>query len=228
VGITVGCLVPGPAPIGVWLALCAAAAGIQTARVWRGKNEKPLVLLAGAVAAALPLSAIWGPRPMTAAVAVGVVVTLLARLFSVTKAPARDVGLTLAIGVVIGLAVASVVLLRTIDVQAPLLLLAYAAAYDASAYVVGAGAARAWEGPIAGIFMLIPITMLSAVTLVPPFPAASPLLLGALAAILTPFGPLAGSALLGGRDASAPALRRLDSLLVLAPIWAWCAAAFLR
>ena len=228
VAITVACLVPGPVPIGVWFALCAAVAAIQAGRVWRGRNEKPLVFLAGAVAAALPVSAIWGPRPMTFAVAGGVVVTLLARLFSVTKAPARDVGLTLAIGVVIGLAAASVVLLRNVNVQAPLLLLSYAAAYDASAYVVGSGAARAWEGPIAGIFMLIPVTMLSAVTLVPPFPAASPLLLGAAAAVLTPFGPLAGSALLGGRDASAPALRRLDSLLVLAPTWAWLAAAFLR
>jgi len=229
VGVTVACLAPGPAPLGVWFALCAGLAGIQAAKVWKGQNEKPLVLLAGAVAASLPLAAIWGPRPMTLAVALGVVVTLLARLFSVTKAPARDVGLTLTIGVVVGLAVASVVLLRTVNVQAPLLLLAFAAAYDASAYVVGAGAARAWEGPVAGIFMLIPVTLLSAVTLVPnPFPTASPFLLGLIAAVLTPFGPLAGSALLGSRDAPAPALRRLDSLLVLAPVWAWCAAALLR
>jgi hypothetical protein len=165
---------------------------------------------------------------MTGAVAVAVVLTLLARLFSLTKAPARDVGLTLAIGVVVGLAVASVVLLRNINLQAPLLLLAFAAAYDASAYVVGTGAASTWEGPAAGIAMLIPVTMLSAVILVPPFPEASPLLLGLVAAILAPCGPPAGSALLGERDANAPALRRLDSLLVLAPVWAWVAAAFLH
>jgi hypothetical protein len=41
-------------------------------------------------------------------------------------------------------------------------------------------------------------------------------------------GPLAGSALLGDRDASAPALRRLDSLFLLGPIWAWSAAALLK
>ncbi|MDQ4097400.1 MAG: hypothetical protein M3144_05975, partial [Actinomycetota bacterium] len=198
------------------------------ARVWRLRNEKPLVPLAGATAAALPLSAIWGVRAMTGAVVVAVVVTLLARVFSLTKAPARDVGLTLAIGIVIGLSVASVVLLRNVDKQAPLLLLAFAAAYDAGAYLVGTGAASAWEGPAAGVATLIPVTMLSAVILVPPFPEGSPLLLGLVAAVLAPCGPLVGSALLGERDANAPALRRLDSLFVLAPVWAWVAAAFLR
>ncbi|MGH9276633.1 MAG: phosphatidate cytidylyltransferase, partial [Acidimicrobiales bacterium] len=228
VGVTVIVIVWSPVAVGIWLALCAGLAGIQTARVWRARNEKPMIPLAGAIAAVLPLCAIAGLREMTAAVAVAVVVTLLVRVFAQTKAPARDVGLTLAIGVVIGLAVASVVLLRNIGLHAPLLLLAFAAAYDAGAYLVGTGASSAWEGPAAGIATLIPVTMLSAVILVPPFPEGSPLLLGLVAAILAPCGPLAGSVLLGERDANAPALRRLDSLLVMAPIWAWIAAAFLR
>jgi hypothetical protein len=228
VAITVGTLVPGVAPVAVWLAACSGVAGLQTAKVWRARGEHPLIPLAAGIAAALPLSAIWGLRAMTGTVAIAVILTLLARLFSLTKAPARDVGLTLAIGVVIGLAAASVVLLRNTGLQAPLLLLTFAAAYDASAYVVGTGAGSAWEGPAAGVAMLIPVTMLAAVVLVPPFPEASPLLLGLMAAVLAPCGPLAGSALLGERDANAPALRRLDSLLVMAPLWSWCAAAFLR
>jgi hypothetical protein len=228
VGVTVAAVVTGPVPAAVWLAACAAVAGLQTAKVWRTRNEKPLLPLAAGIAGVLPLSAIWGLKAMTGVLAAAVVLALLARLFSLTKAPARDVGLTLAIGVVIGLAVASVVLLRNIDVHAPLLLLAFAAAYDAGAYLVGTGASSAWEGPAAGVATLIPVTMLSAVILVPPFGGGGPLLLGLVAAILAPCGPLAGSALLGERDANAPALRRLDSLLVLAPVWAWCAAALLR
>ena len=51
---------------------------------------------------------------------------------------------------------------------------------------------------------------------------------GALAMVLAPLGPLAASVVLGGRDAPAPALRRLDSLLLLGPVWAWSAAAVLR
>jgi hypothetical protein len=228
VGVTVATVVAGAPAAGAWLALCAAIAAMQTAKVWRDRSEKPIVVVAAGTAAALPLSAILGLRAMTAAVAVCVVVTLLARVFSITKAPSRDVALTLAIGIVIGLAVASVVLLRNINIQAPLLLLAFTAFYDAGAYLVGTGASSAWEGPAAGVFSLIPVTMLAAVTLVPPFTEGGPLVLGAVAALLAPCGPLAGSALLGERDAEASALRRLDSLLVLGPVWAWCAAAFLR
>jgi CDP-diglyceride synthetase len=228
VAITVGAVFAGSVAAAVWLAVCAAVAGLETAKVWRARNEKPLQYLAAGISAVLPVSAIWGLRAVTAAIVGTVVLSLLARLFSLTKAPARDVGLTLAIGVVVGLAVASVVLLRNTGVHAPLLLLAFAAAYDAGAYLVGTGASSAWEGPAAGIATLIPVTMLSAVILVPPFRAGTPLILGALAAVLAPCGPLAGSALLGERDANAPALRRLDSLLVLSPIWSWCAAAFLR
>jgi molybdopterin synthase sulfur carrier subunit len=228
VGVTVGAVVTGPELAGVWLAACAGVAGLHTAKVWRSRGERPVQLLAGAIAAALPLCAIWGVRAITGAVVAAVVVTLLARLFALTKAPARDVGLTLAIGVLIGLGVASVVLLRNINIHAPLLLLALTAAYDAGAYLVGTGASSTWEGPVAGVLALIPVTMLSAVVSVPPFADGSPLLLGVLAGALAPCGPLAGSALLGERDAHAPALRRLDSLLVLGPVWAWCAAAFLN
>jgi hypothetical protein len=221
-------VIAGEEAAGVWFALIAGIAGLQTARVWRARNEKPMLILAAATSAVLPLCAILGLRAVTGAVAGATVVTLLARLFAVTKAPGRDVALTLAIGVVIGLAAASVVLLRNINVEAPLLLLAFTAAYDAGAYLVGTGASSVWEGPAAGVATLIPVTMLAAVILVPPFPEGSPLVLGAIAALLAPCGPLAGSALLGERDANAPALRRLDSLLVVAPVWAWCAAAFLR
>jgi molybdopterin converting factor small subunit len=228
VGATVACVIAGEEAAGVWFALIAGIAGLQTARVWRARNEKPMLILAAATSAVLPLCAILGLRAVTGAVAGATVVTLLARLFAVTKAPGRDVALTLAIGVVIGLAAASVVLLRNINVEAPLLLLAFTAAYDAGAYLVGTGASSVWEGPAAGVATLIPVTMLAAVILVPPFPEGSPLVLGAIAALLAPCGPLAGSALLGERDANAPALRRLDSLLVVAPVWAWCAAAFLR
>jgi hypothetical protein len=44
--------------------------------------------------------------------------------------------------------------------------------------------------------------------------------LGGLAAILAPLGPAAATFLLGDRKGPAPALRRLDSLVVLGPVWA--------
>jgi hypothetical protein len=137
------------------------------------------------------------------------------------------VALTLAIAIPIGLAAASPVLLRHLGLHAPLLLLAFACVYDAGAYLVGTGASSPWEGPAAGVAALIPLTLLAAVFAVP-LPGAAPLVLGVVAAALAPAGPVAGSALLGEGTADAPGLRRLDSLLLMGPVWAWCAAAFLR
>jgi CDP-diglyceride synthetase len=127
----------------------------------------------------------------------------------------------------IGLSAASPVLLRGLGVAAPLALFAFAAAHDMGAYVVGTGAASDWEGPIAGIASILCVTLFVAV-LVPSFRGASPFLLGLVAAVLAPLGPLAASVILGDREARAPALRRLDSLLLLGPVWAWLAAVLLH
>ena len=225
--VTAGALVAGPGWLSLWLAVIAFVAASQTAIVWRKRGERPLPAFAAATAAALPLTAATGLDHMNMVVAGAVVLTLVARMAAPTKAPGRDVGLTLIIGFSIGMAAAAPVLLRSINISSALYLLACAALYDAGAYLVGTGASSAWEGPAAGVVALLPLTMAAAVVLVPPFHGGAPLLLGALAAVLAPFGPLAGSALLGDRTAYAPGLRRLDSLLVMGPIWAWCAAALL-
>jgi hypothetical protein len=74
---------------------------------------------------------------------------------------------------------------------------------------------------------IVCVTLFVAV-LVPSFSGAAPFVLGLVALVLTPLGPQAGSIILGDRSANAPALRRLDSLLLLAPVWAWMAAALMR
>ena len=225
--VTAGVLFAGPGWLSVWLAVIAFVAASQTATVWRKRGERPLPAFAAATAAALPLTAATGLDHMNMVVAGAIVLTLMARLAAPTKAPGRDVGITLMIGLSIGMAAAGPVLLRSINIPAALFLLACAAIYDAGAYLVGTGASSAWEGPAAGVVALLPLSMAAAVVLVPPFHGGAPLLLGLIAAVLAPFGPVAGSALLGDRTAYAPALRRLDSLLIMGPIWAWCAAALL-
>lgn len=52
-----------------------------------------------------------------------------------------------------------------------------------------------------------------------PFRDNALLSFGAIAAGLCPLGQLMGSAILPRSDAKAPAVRRLDSLLVLGPVW---------
>jgi hypothetical protein len=225
--VTGGLLVAGPGWLSAWLAIIAFVAASQTTIVWRKRGERPLPAFAAATAAAIPLTAATGLDHMNMVVTGAIVLTLIARMATPTKAAGRDVALTLVIGLSIGTAAAAPVLLRSINISSALYLLACAAIYDAGAYLVGTGASSAWEGPAAGVVAILPLTMAAAVVLVPPFHGGAPLLLGGLAAVLAPFGPLAGSALLGDRTAFAPALRRLDSLLIMGPIWAWCAAALL-
>ncbi|MGH9155255.1 MAG: hypothetical protein ACRD1K_05275, partial [Acidimicrobiales bacterium] len=157
-----------------------------------------------------------------------VLVVVAGALATRREASAADPVLTGVIALLAGLAAAGPVLLRRDGVAAAMVLLAYAAVYDTGAYVVGTGADHAWEGAVAGILSIGAVTLAVAAILVPPFRGASPWLLGGLAAVAAPAGPLVGSALLGDRRVAAPALRRLDSLLILGPLWALVAALVLE
>jgi hypothetical protein len=227
-GVTVGLTIAGPAWLAGWLAVAAFIAGAQICVVWRKRGERPLTLVAALIAGALPVAASFDMGWMTAVVVAGLAVAVVVRIRVLTVAPSRDIALTLVAGVPVGLAAAAPVLVRHTGIAAALLLLAVVCVYDASAYLVGTGAASAWEGPAAGVVALLPLTIFSQIVLIPPFTGSEPLLLGLLGAVLVPCGPLAGSALLGDRSAHAPALRRLDSLLLAGPLWAWWAVVFLK
>jgi CDP-diglyceride synthetase len=227
-GLTVVALVAGPVALAVLLAPAAAAAGHQAARSWRRQPRRAAPPLAAAGAGVLPLAALAGPLAVAAAAAALGAVLVAAALAVRSQRTAADPVLTGAVALFPGLAAAGPVLLRRDGLVAALVLLAYAAVYDTGAYVVGTGAARAWEATVAGMFSIGAVTLAVAAVLVPPFRGASPWALGALAAVLAPLGPLAGSALLGDRRARAPALRRLDSLLLLGPLWSLAAVLALQ
>ncbi|HWW54022.1 MAG TPA: hypothetical protein VNY84_09640, partial [Acidimicrobiales bacterium] len=141
----------------------------------------------------------------------------------------RSLPRTLLIAGAVGLGAAAPVLLRGRSSHGAVVTLAlctYALVYDASAFLIGSDAGHAWEGPLAGLASIGAVTVAVAAILVPPFRGASPWVLGVTAAVATPLGPLVAPLLLGGdREARLPALRRLDSLLVLGPVWALLALA---
>ncbi|MGI9032382.1 MAG: hypothetical protein ACR2HY_01590 [Acidimicrobiales bacterium] len=226
--VTVAVTVAGVPWLAAWLALAAFAGASQTAAARRGNDDHPPPALAAAVALVLPVLAVMAVRYVVLGVIVGLAMALLAGTLITNKRLGRDLCLALVIGVITGTAAAATVLTRAASTEACLFLLACAGIYDAGAYLVGTGASAVWEGPTAGMVALIPVTILAAVILVPPFPTGTPLALGLLAAVLAPLGPLAGTALLGSRDADAPGLRRLDSLIFLAPAWAWLVTIILR
>jgi hypothetical protein len=191
------------------------------------------MVVAGVGAACVTLAAAAGPLAVAVAAGVVPVAALgyaLASRSMVERAFSEPL-LVSGAAAVVGLGGAAPVLLREAAGLVPaLVLLAYAMAYDAGTYVVGSGAVSAWEGPAAGIAAMGTVTLTVAALFVPPFSGASPWLLGALAAVLAPIGPMIGLALCGNGDdrkVRLPALRRLDSLLVLGPLWSVAAVLML-
>ena len=224
--VTAAAAVAGPGWLAAWLAPVAALAAAQAARSWRREPRRPTLGVVGLGSGALVVAAAggWVAAAVTAVVCVG-----LAFAQTQSRAGRRaDALLASAIILVIGLSGAAPVLLRHEGTAPALALLALAAAYDVGAYVVGTGATGIWEGPAAGTACIGSVTLAVAAAFSPPFSGASPWLLGALAAALAPLGPLVGTALMKDRTAPAPALRRLDSLFVLGPLWGVAALAALR
>lgn len=214
----------GPVPLAMVITPVAALAGVQAARSWRRRQRRAAVPISGTGAGLIAGASIFGIWAVGAAVLLVGCVLTAARLFAPKGPRAASPGLTGVIAVSFGLAGAALVLLRAEAFIPVFVLLSFVQVYDASAYVVGAGAASRWEGPAAGVASIAAVTLAVAAVLSPPFRGATPWLLGLLAAVLAPVGPLAAAELIGDRRARIPAVLRLDSLLVLGPVWALAAA----
>jgi hypothetical protein len=127
--------------------------------------------------------------------------------------------------VVPGVGAACVVLVRAESVIAAVVLILLASAYEVGDYIVGSGASNPVEGPLAGATTATLVALPLAIVLVEPYNDAGVALL-AFTAVACPLGQVVASAVLPGAGAHAPALRRIDTLLVLAPLWAAASGAF--
>ncbi len=119
----------------------------------------------------------------------------------------------------VGLAAGSLGALAGWFPEAAIALVVLVSAYEAGDFLVGTGSANAVEGPIAGIVTLGIAGFAFYLVLPEPFDATTLPLFVVLTAICCPVGQIAGSAVLPRGDAWAPALRRLDSYLLAAPLW---------
>lgn len=230
--VTVSAAAAGPAWLAAWLAPTAGLAAAQVARSRANRPGRsgggPMVGVAGAGAMGLSAAAAVSLTVVAAAVGVMAAGTLAYALLNSRERFGGEWLRVAGASIAVGGAGAAPVLLRHANGLTPVLvLLAYAMAYDASTYVVGTGAATGWEGPAAGIAAVGTVTLSVAAFLSPPFRGSSPWLLGALAAVLAPIGPMVASAFPGDPKVRVPALRRLDSLLVMGPLWAAAATLLL-
>jgi hypothetical protein len=219
----------GPLPTALVYGAASAAAAAQTARVWRRRSARPDQLVAAAASGALVLGAVFGAGG-TGLAALGLAGAACWLAMNDRKSRHHvftDAGATVRCALFVGLAGACVVLTLRYDVGAALALLLMVSSYEAGDYLIGTGAANPFEGPVAGGAAVLVTTFVISAIGIGPFEFGATWSFGLLAVVLCPAGQLAASAILPAPDSPASALRRLDSLLVLAPVWAWSVGLYL-
>lgn len=209
----------------------AAAAALQTAAAWRKARRPPHQLVAGLGALALPLAATLGIGATGLTALAFVAAALLAGVVQDRRVRSRRRGVrvppldraatTLRCGFFLGLAAAGAVFLCRTDAGALVTLVVLVSGYEVGDYLVGTGAENPVEGPVAGIATVLVLTFAVAVFQFPPFDTISAWVFGALVAVLAPLGRFAGAVIAPGPESRVPALRRIDSWLIVAPVWAW-------
>lgn len=220
--------VVAPFAVALVLAVAAGFAGRQIVRAW-GSVQWQADLAAG-LGAVPVLAALLGTKAVIATAVLALVVAVGASFApDGPRLPGRGGRMAaagiLALAVVPAVAAACVVLVRKESVIAAVVLIVLASAYEVGDYIVGSGASNPVEGPLAGVTTATLVALPLTIILVEPYNDAGTALL-AFTALACPLGQVVASALLPGAGAHAPALRRIDTLLVLAPLWAAAAGAF--
>lgn len=210
----------------VFAAVALGAAG-QSCRAWRkhGRRPHPPVAIGGAVAVAFSAAAGFIAMAIVAVIAGAAAVAV-----QQTKLGGKewDASLTATIALFAGVAAGSVPLARReLGFMPALVLLLTVLLAEASWFLIGSGARTRFDAPLASTAAVIAMSIAAAAVLVPPFRGASPWVLGGVAAVLTPLGPIAASAVLPRPDAFAPALRRIDGFVLVGPVWTLVAYAVL-
>lgn len=217
-------LVLGSVTTTFFFGLAFAAAGSHTLRTWRARGAPvdPRVALLGV--AVVVVAAGFDPRLMGAGVLVlaAGAVALAASELDEGESPARAVArasLVLQSALPPAVAGGCLVLLADLEIWAAVSLLLLTSAYETGDYLIGSGSANAVEGPLAGAVAVVVVTMVVAALGFPPFDVGEAVAFGVVVAPCALAGQLLASVMLPHSRAFAPALRRVDSLLLAAPLW---------
>lgn len=206
----------------LYFGVAFAAASSHTLRTWRarGRDVDPRFAL-GTTAIVVALAG-FGPQLMglgVIALAAATVAMSLRGDSSSASVSMGDVGLLLQCTLAPAVAGGCVVLLADREVWSAIAIVLLASAYESGDYLVGSGAANNVEGPLAGAAGVLVMSMAIAAGGFPPFDVGEAMLFGLLVAPLALAGQYVATAMLPHSRAFAPALRRVDSLLVAAPVW---------
>lgn len=213
-----------PWGLAVLYGVVAGAAASQVIDAHRGNRTSADRAVAAFGASGLAVAATLGTQALGIGLFLLVGAALAAALGTpeAGRLPIPRAGHVVAAAGICGGAAASLVLLAEYEIGALIILLVFVMVYDASDYIVGSGATNGLEGPLAGMLFIAAASATFAVVSAPPFNdhGSDIWSFSVLAMIACPAGQILASALLPKADAHAPALRRLDSMLVVAPAWA--------
>ncbi|MGY6502643.1 MAG: hypothetical protein ACXIVQ_17300 [Acidimicrobiales bacterium] len=210
----------GVAALAVLVGAVAALGAAQTAKALRTRWRRPDIATAAIIAGLVPVAAAVGTALAGVVLLVG---TVAAVVVSASRArgsdPVIEAGAIMRSSAFIGLAAASIVILYRIDIGAAVTVILMISAYEVGDYLVGSGSGNVVEGPASGMLAIVLVTAALAVFPPPPFLGVGLWVYAGFAAVGAPIGQVLASAVLPRAGASAPALRRLDSYLVVGPVW---------
>lgn len=211
--------------IGVALVYGAAAALASShgVRTWRARGAPVDPRVALAAGAVVPLAAIVGPPAMGVALIAAVGLIVFASIAAAGDRPPvsalAEASLVLQTTLPPTVAAGCLVLLADLDIGAVVALVLLVSAYETGDYLIGSGSASAIEGPLAGGVAVLVVAATVAALPFTPFSIGEALVFGAAVFPLALAGQYLASAMLPHARAWAPALRRLDSMLLAAPVW---------
>ena len=210
----------GTVTTALWFGVGFAAAGSHTLRTWRARGAPvdPRVALVGV--ALVVAGAAVHPRLMGVAILVltAAAVALAAREGGMGGAMARA-SLVLQSALPTAVAGGCFMLLADLEVWAAVSLVLLVSAYETGDFLIGSGSLNAFEGPLAGAVAVLVVTLAIAALGFPPVGVGEAFAFGLLVAPGAFAGQILASAMLPHSRSLAPALRRVDSLLLTAPLW---------
>jgi hypothetical protein len=224
-GLCLLALIGGRWTLALLYSLTAAVAALQTAKTWRHVRRHPHRVTAGVGAGAIGMAG----AVTTGLVGAAILATVGAALFVAFSERARNPRLdpvltasyTIRCALFPGFAAACVAICARFEFGAVVGLVLIVSAYEVGDFLVGSGASNPFEGPIAGATAIVVTSFAVGALDIEPFAFPRAFLFAVLAIVLCPAGQLAASAVLPSAAAPASALRRLDSLILLAPAWAF-------
>lgn len=198
----------------------AALAGLQIGFAWFPKNPATRNWTAAAAFAA-GIAGFYGPWGVVIGLVIGLLVlTAYLMLYrGHRRTPAQLFDVLVRAAVPVGLASASLGAMAYRNLPVLIALILFVSAYEVGDFLIGSGAFNPVEGPMAGIIAAGVVAFFLFLIQPDPFSSETILMFVAVAAVCCVAGQYLGSALLPRGNIWAPALRRLDSYLLVAPLW---------